>query len=157
MAIYDKARVFIGSSAESLHIAEAIQENFKHTCYCDVWTQGIFKPSSTNLESLCEALQDFDFAIFVFSPDDVTVIRDSAYSTVRDNVLFETGLFIGRIGKGRVFYIAPQGMDIHLPTDLIGFQPERYDSSHPNIIAAIGSACTAIKKQISNLGKASVR
>ena len=31
----------------------------------------------------------------VFSPDDVSVMRDTLSNTVRDNVLFELGLFIG--------------------------------------------------------------
>ena len=153
MTIDDKSRVFIGSSVESLNIAEAIQENLKYSCYCDIWSQGIFKPSSTALDDLIEALDVFDFAIFVFSPDDVTQIRDNTYSTVRDNVLFETALFIGRIGRKRVFYVAPDGMETHLPTDLIGFNPEKYDSKHPNVIAAVGVTCTPIKRQINNLGK----
>lgn len=150
-----KPRVFIGSSTESLWIAEAIQENIKYSCYCEIWTQGTFKPSGTALDSLCAALNHFDFAIFVFSPDDVTKIRDHSYGTVRDNVLFETGLFIGKIGRSRVFYIAPQGMELHLPTDLLGFNPEQYDTKHPNPIAAVGASCAVIKREIMRLGSLS--
>ena len=71
----EKPRVFIGSSAEELSVAEAIAENLKHDCYCDIWSQGLFRPSTTTLDSLLMDLGKFDFAIFVFSANDVTNIK----------------------------------------------------------------------------------
>ncbi|SHJ08693.1 Predicted nucleotide-binding protein containing TIR-like domain-containing protein [Clostridium cavendishii DSM 21758] len=153
MTINNKPRVFIGSAVESINIAKTIQKSLQYSCYCETWAQGIFKPSNTALESLIEALDIFDFAIFVFSPDDISKIRDKAYTIVRDNVLFETGLFIGRIGRRRVFYLAPDRVELHLPTDLFGFNPERYDSTHPNVEAALEIACSSIEEQILILGK----
>lgn len=147
----DKPRVFIGSSAEEIKIVEAIEENLKFDCHCDGWHQGIFEPSTTALESLVLKLGEYDFAIFVFNANDITKIRGSEYNTIRDNVIFETGLFIGKLGREKVFYIAPNDVDVHLPTDLFGFVPERYDETHPNIIASVGSACSTIKRRIKEL------
>ncbi|NOW92380.1 putative nucleotide-binding protein [Clostridium beijerinckii] len=153
MSISNKPKVFIGSSVESLKIAEAIQVNLQYLCHSTNWTQGIFKPSKTALDNLVNSLENFDFAIFVFSPDDITEIKKETHNTIRDNVIFETGLFIGRLGRDRVFYIAPEDIEIHFPSDLIGFFPEKYDINHPNLIASVGTACMPIKEQIESLGR----
>src|SRR5688572_24558739 len=102
-----KPRIFIGSSTEALDIAYAIQENLHDDAVTTVWTQGIFELSSTTLDDLLKALQNFDFGIFVFKPDDITKIRNKNASTVRDNVVFELGLFIGRLGRERVYFVLP--------------------------------------------------
>lgn len=149
----EKYRVFIGSSVEGLEVAHAIQLNFEHTCYVDIWTQGVFEPSSSTLDDLIKALSKYDFAIFVFKPEDVSKIRKEEYATVRDNVIFEMGLFIGKLGKDRTFYITPRGEKFHLPTDLIGFNPASYDPNHPNLEGALGAPCNLILRKMQGLGK----
>jgi len=147
-----KPRVFIGSSTEGLAIADAIQKNLEYYSYVDLWTQGIFEPSSTSLDDLIMALNQYDFAIFVFMPEDVVKMRLEEYAAVRDNVIFETGLFIGRNGKNRTFYIAPRGKKFRLPSDLAGFSAADYDDAHPNLNAALGPACTAILAKMKREG-----
>jgi hypothetical protein len=142
-----KPNIFIGSSVESLSIAYAIQESLDHDANPTVWTQGIFNLNNNALTDLLNALKSFDFAIFVFSPDDITVIRDARHSTTRDNVLFEFGLFMGRLGKDRVFYLVPRDTkDFHLPSDLIGVNPGTYNNSRTdNLIAALGPFCNQVR------------
>jgi hypothetical protein len=141
---------------ESLDIAYAAQENLEHDCEVTVWTQGIFDLSKFTIESLVEALDEFDFALFVFAPDDIAKIRGSEVQTVRDNVIFELGLFVGRIGRERSFIIVPRGADdLRIPTDLLGitpaaFEPNRQDE---NIVAAIGPACNRMRKPIKRLDR----
>jgi len=91
-----KPRVFIGSSKEGVEVARAIQNNLDQDAYCKVWDQGIFGLSTYNLDALIKAVSENDFSIFVFSPRDVTTIRDQQFATVRDNVILELGMFIGR-------------------------------------------------------------
>ena len=146
-----KPRVFIGSSTEGLSIANAIQQNLDHDADCTVWTQGVFSVSSYPVDALVNVVRQNDFSIFVFSPDDLTRIRSNQHVTVRDNVIFETGLFMGRYGKERSFIVAPRGVpDLHIPTDLIGLKLADYDqdavSSNPQ--AGIGAACTCIRTAI---------
>src|ERR1035437_7060562 len=102
-----KAKVFIGSSTESLPIAYAIQENLQFDCNPTVWTQGIFQLSSTVLDDLLNTLSSSDFGVFVFNPDDLLQIKNVSVQSVRDNVIFELGLFIGKLGKEKVFFVVP--------------------------------------------------
>lgn len=149
-----KSRIFIGSSVEGLGIAYAIQQNLLHDAETTVWDQGVFELSGTTIESLTKTLSGSDFGIFVFSPDDTLKIRGSDFPSVRDNVLFEMGLFIGRLGRDRVFFILPEGADIHIPSDLIGVTPGRYDPnrSDGSMQAATGPVSHQIRLQIKALG-----
>ncbi|MCQ2998113.1 nucleotide-binding protein, partial [Pseudomonas syringae] len=119
----------------------------------------MFNLSQTTIESLNNALDESDFAVFVFSPDDLAQIRNSTKNTVRDNVLFEFGLFIGKLGRNRVFFLQPNKGDLHLPSDLLGVTPGKYDSerSDANLQAATGAACHQIAIQIKKLGQISTR
>jgi len=146
-----KPRIFIGSSVESLPIAYAIQENLPHDALCQVWTQGIFELSGNALDNLIKAAGNSDYAIFVFQPDDISRIRNRELRTVRDNVVFEFGLFIGRIGKDKVFFLVPSDVDeLHLPTDLLGIEPGRYEhqENEEDLLAALGPFCNKVRRII---------
>lgn len=151
-----KPRVFIGSSVEGLNVAYAVQQNLLHDAEVTVWDQGIFELSKTTIESLSKALQESDFAVFVFSPDDLIKIRSTTSSAIRDNVLFEFGLFIGRLGRERVYFLTPMTGDLHLPSDLLGITPGKYEESRSDgsMQAATGAACNQIRTQMRALGHA---
>lgn len=142
-------KIFIGSSTERLDIAYLIQENLEFDAQTTVWTQGIFKLSTNVLDQLLKSLIEFDFAIFVFHPDDITQIRDKTFATVRDNLIFELGLFIGKLGKENVFFLVPRSVQsLHLPTDLIGIIPGTYDNKREddNLQASLGPFCNQVRK-----------
>jgi predicted nucleotide-binding protein len=100
-----KPKFFIGSSQEGLDVAYALQYNLDNFAEVTVWDQGVFQLSEYTLQSLCNILEKSDYGIFVFTPDDISKIRDETFKTVRDNVLFELGLCMGRLGKDRTFII----------------------------------------------------
>lgn len=151
-----KPRVFIGSSVEGLNVAYAVQQNLLHDAEVTVWDQGVFALSKTTIESLSKALQESDFAVFVFSPDDLVKIRSTTSSAIRDNVLFEFGLFIGKLGRERVYFLTPMTGDLHLPSDLLGITPGKYEESRSDgsMQAATGAACNQIRTQMRALGYA---
>ncbi len=125
-----KPKVFIGSSIESLGVAYAVQEELEDQAEITVWSQGIFELSKYSLESLIAALHDFDFGIFVFGEDDVVRLRGVEYQCARDNVVFELGLFAGRIGKDRNFLLVPKGSEnFRPPTDLLGLTSATFDAN----------------------------
>ena len=113
----------------------------------------MFVVMNTPLQDLLAASQAFDFAIFVFHPDDEMAIRERKQLTVRDNVLFELGLFMGSIGRERCFFVAPEKRDnFRIPTDLAGVFPASYDSEQSNLDAAVGDACYRILQIIGQIG-----
>lgn len=150
-----KPRIFIGSSVENLDVAYSAQESLEHDLEVTVWSQGIFQPSRYTMDDLVDTVATSDFALFVFAPDDVTSIRDEKKKTVRDNVVFELGLFIGRLGRERCFILVPKDAEeLHLPTDLLGITPLNYEAARAdqNLVAALGPPCQRIRRVVKQLG-----
>jgi CRP/FNR family cyclic AMP-dependent transcriptional regulator len=58
---------------------------------------------------------------------DTSESRGQSYASPRDNVLFELGLFMGRLGPKRVFIVHEADVNLKLPADLagIGVLPHR--------------------------------
>jgi hypothetical protein len=98
--------------------------------------------------------QSVDFSAFVFSPDDIGIMRSNETYVVRDNVIFELGLFIGAIGKERCFIVKPRGVELHLPSDLVGVTSTDYDPnrSDDNFTSSLTYASTQIKREIDKKG-----
>ncbi len=148
-----KPRIFIGSSVESLPVADAVNVNLDHQAEVTIWRNGTFELASNTIDSLEGKAQSVDFSLFIFSPDDIAIIRQQEKVVVRDNVVFELGLFIGALGKERCFILKPRGIDLHLPTDLLGmtladYEPNRSDG---DLASAVNHACVLIKKQMERL------
>ena len=144
-------RLFIGSSIEGLKVARAIQENLEYDAETTIWNQGIFTATKQTLIDLLAQTRKTDFAVFAFTADDQVNIRGNNYSAVRDNLVFELGMFIGHLGLEKCFFVIPRGLaNLHLPTDLIGAMPLDFESnrSDVNLTAALGSACHHIRKKI---------
>jgi hypothetical protein len=154
--VSNKIRLFVGSSLEALEVAKAVQAGLDYDLEVTVWSQGVFNASDTTMGSLVKALGNFDAALFVFSADDKSTIRNNEYSIVRDNVVFEMGLFVGRLGLERVFFLCPRGINLHLPSDFAGVTPLNYEAnrSDRNLVSAVGAACTQLVKQIRSLKSA---
>jgi hypothetical protein len=149
-----KPRLFIASSVESLPIAEAINVNLDYDFEVTIWKGGTFRLSSSTIDDLVKKSSAVDFALFIFTPDDIVLIRDEKKRVVRDNVLFELGLFVGAIGKDRSFIIKPRSVDLHLPTDLLGVNTTDYESdrSDDDLVSATNRPCSLIKQEAKNKG-----
>jgi hypothetical protein len=155
-----RPRLFVGCSDESVEYAYAIQQNLDDDAEVTVWKQGIFELTKTSVESLIKTLDRSDFAVFVFAPNDALRLRQKKYAAVRDNVVFELGLFMGKLGRQRTFIVVPKGNEhLRIPTDLTGvtlgkFDPDRNDK---NLEAALGPFCNVVRGQVRRHGKRAIR
>ena len=148
-----KIQVFIISTAEALPIARAIQNAFAHDPFdVEVWTDDVFLVSYYPLESLEAKLDESDFAIAIATPDDQTTSRGVTQPSARDNVVFELGLFIGRLGRKRSFLLSPCGEDVKLPSDYKGVTTIKYTHSKGKLASALGPATNQMRDIINDLG-----
>jgi CRP/FNR family cyclic AMP-dependent transcriptional regulator len=149
-----KPLLFLGCSVESLAIAQEIQLGLKHdNVEPVVWTDSIFGPSGVPIDALLNTVNESDFAVFVFSPDDKVISRDNEYNAPRDNTVFELGLFMGKLERSRTFIVKEQDADVKIPTDLLGITPITYIyRGSGNLSAAIAPVCTQLRKVINDLG-----
>ena len=157
----DKIRVFVGSSVGGLSHARAVKQNLDYDAWVRLWNQGIFRTGSYPVDDLIAALDDADFGAFIFLPEDILILNRQGESVetkaVRDNVVFELGMFVGRLGRDRVFMIKPRGQELHLPSDLSGVNLSDFNDD-PNLHSALGAATDAIRTRIQQLGpKAAAR
>ena len=144
-----KIRIFIGSSTEALGVARKIKSGLKHDAHVDTWADGIFdEPGKAYIEVLEEILNNYEYGIFVFNPDDKIFSRGKQLSIPRDNVIFEYGMFLGKHTRKKAFFIIPRGVDIKLMTDVLGITCLDYDPENPNIQSAVSDACDQIRDLI---------
>ena len=149
-----KPSLFIGSSSEGIDFARAVRGLLTQDAEVTVWKEGFFRLGSTYIETLVNSLPRFDFAILVFTPDDLVNSREAEVFGPRDNVIFELGLFMGRLGRSRTFILYQADARLKIPTDLSGvtmatYEWPRRDGNHR---AAVGSACDSIREVIRALG-----
>lgn len=96
------ATIFIGSSTEGKPYAQAIADVIQSLDYkVQLWWSKTFRIGDTFIESLIRAAEEVDAAVFVATPDDHRIMRDREDFVTRDNVLFEYGLFSGKLGRSR--------------------------------------------------------
>jgi hypothetical protein len=142
-----KPRIFIGSSTEGLKTATYIKKKLRGKFDCYLWTDNIFKPNESTLERLLKGASLFDFGILVVTKDDYLVTRGKEFKTARDNVIFEFGLFLGRLGPSRSFIIQEGGTK--LPSDLLGTTiPQMKGINSPKNSKSLNSEIKKIKNLI---------
>jgi Predicted nucleotide-binding protein containing TIR-like domain len=125
-----KPFLFIGSSKEGLPVAEFVKKNLSDVAECYIWNDDVFKFNKGFLDTLVKASGFFDFGILIATKDDVTTSRANTFETARDNVIFEFGLFLGRLGPNRTFLLQEEG--VKLPSDLLGVTMPRFDKASLN-------------------------
>jgi len=82
-----------------------------------------------------EYYSDVNFAVVLLSPDDIGCLKsdfpDGSKPRARQNVIFELGFFIGKLGRNRVAALyRGEGTDIpiDIPSDYVGVVFIHYDS-----------------------------
>lgn len=122
-----KRKLFIGSSSESLKIAEQVKTSIDEKCSewleTKLWNEnGIFQLNASTLECLVKKARLYDYGVFIADADDCILKRHRIHRTTRDNVIFELGMFMGSLGLDRAFVIS----SVELPSDMNGVTTIHY-------------------------------
>jgi hypothetical protein len=149
--------VFVGTSTPALSIAKELKRGLSTVANVVVWDTA-FDAGTWLLGGILNRAQQSDFGVFVIREDDTTRIKNTVYRTVRDNVLFEAGVFMGALGPERTILLWPSAREskkLRLPTDLEGllretYTPQRAHESKPDIRSALES----IRKRVASMGPA---
>lgn len=146
--------VFVGSSTESLPIAQEIQTALDHDpMIVRIWTDRVFGASNFPIEDLEQQVKEADFAVLILGPDDQVISRSEETDAPRDNVVFELGMFMGAFTRQRTFFLKPRNLDLKIPTDLLGLIPLEYVADDPkNLSSHLGPACSEIRTRVGKIG-----
>ena len=115
-----KPRIFIGSSKESVKIAEKVKSLLDGEYVCQLWCDNFFDLGQCTYHELLKKSLSFDYAIFIGGKDDY-VRRESDRThkyAARDNVYLEFGLYAGILTYARCFFLIQEGCQI--ASDLLG-------------------------------------
>jgi hypothetical protein len=134
-----RLRIFIGSAAEGLPVARLVKRYLSEWADTVLWNERVFSFNRSYFETLLRSASLYDLGVLVATGDDFTRSRNKPFRSARDNVLFEFGLFLGRLGERKVFFLREEGTK--LPSDLLGI-------SLPNFPASTGSARNKALKNI---------
>jgi len=151
-----RLRVFIASSSEAEAVAKAARlqllQELGESVEVRPWSK-TFELSDTFMESLEKEIEQADFAVLVLTPDDITASRGRRKKAPRDNLVFELGLFMGRLGRKRCYLLRQKGHDLKLPTDLLGVESAAFTPpADGDWKTALGATCARIGESIARLG-----
>ncbi len=147
-----KKRIFIGSSSEELKLAQSaktiLERDFEVTLWNDnVWDTSVFKINNNFLNDLLRASLQFDFGLLIGSTDDLVEYRGDIVLQPRDNVLFELGLFIGRLGLSKCAFVIDK--ELKVLSDISGISLARYEKNDvASFVNAISQVSELFRNQI---------
>ncbi|HNQ68814.1 MAG TPA: nucleotide-binding protein [Bacteroidales bacterium] len=127
-----KKKLFIGSSTEELGLAQVaksiLEKDFNVSIWNEkVWDTSVFKINQNFLSDLLKASLQFDFGILLGTNDDKVLFRGKEVMQPRDNVLFELGLFTGRLGTTKCAFLIDK--EVKLLSDFNGLSLAYFDKS----------------------------
>ncbi len=145
--------IFIGSATESLGVAREIQSSLRFDDYVvRLWTDGVFGASSFPIDDLQQQVRTSDFGVLVLRGEDKTISRGLEVDAPRDNTIFELGLFMGALERHRTFLVSPRGVDIKIPSDLLGLTALQYNPDASDLTSRIAPVCNDLRKIVNRLG-----
>jgi CRP/FNR family transcriptional regulator, cyclic AMP receptor protein len=146
-------RLFIISSSEAKPTAYAVRDGLEHDVFSKVWDDGVFFAGGYPLEALEQEVAQADFAVAIAEPDDIIESRGVKSHTVRDNVLFELGLFMGKLTRHRTILVHPKIKDLKIPSDLHGLTLISYEHGDTSTLKMrLDPVCETIRQLIKMRG-----
>ena len=114
--------IFVASSSEAKEWANtlALLMNKGGWALAKPWFYSTFEAGMPFLVSLIENTRNVQFAVVLYTGDDTTISRNVSTPAPRDNVVFELGYFIARLGPERVVLVCPENVP-KIPSDYAGY------------------------------------
>ena len=149
--------VFVGSSTPALSVAKELDHGLSTIADVVLWNTA-FDAGTWLLGGILNRAQQSDFGVFVIHGDDTATVKGTNYTAVRDNVLFEAGVFMGALGPERTILLWPDGHGsetLRLPTDLEGLLRETYTPGRSHQVKPdVQSALASIRRRVESMGPA---
>ncbi len=119
----EKPKVFIGSSSEGLPLARQAKAVLSSDFNVRVWDEEedgepVFRLNQNFLSELLRASLQFDFGLLIGTADDKVSLRGVDVLEPRDNIVFEIGLFLGRLGIKKCAFLIDK--EIKVLSDFAG-------------------------------------
>lgn len=147
-----KPRVFIASASESEEVVNEIKRQLEESGTADVipwFQQGVFESGDFILDALLDRSKCYDFAVIVYEGIDRSTSRGVFKMSARDNVVFELGMFLERLGKRRTIVVVNKTADLKMPEDISGWLTTTYRKSQQKSLAdSLKPACEQIIARI---------
>lgn len=149
-------RLLVLSTEESLRLAQQVRETLARHVSCAIWEDSrVFPLSRTAIECLVTAAKTYDAVVIVAVADDIVRIREQLLHQMRDNLIFEMGLFTGALGRENVYCILDRSIadSTRIPTDLAGFMFADFDarkiaSDHSNLEQVLQGAVARVTENL---------
>lgn len=157
--------VIIFSSSKALKIAEGILQNLekdKDTLIAHLWRKDFFGDNkATPIWTFFKKLFCYDFAILVMADDEIIKDDKSTGGTTfipKDNVIFELGAVMARLGPQKTFIVAPNEPKVRMPGYFDDVKPLilEYDNKSAregDYATATSAACLQIKQKMGVIDK----
>lgn len=150
--VNSKPLVFIGAASEQDSLAAALETGLgaRGLVIARRWDHVVKVENSgqTTIEALTSAVRAYDFGAFILAKDDIIVMKGREIGTARANVVFEAGLFIGRLGREHVFLFGPDNFEADSLSDIGGVALKRWNTNDASPNSAISAAATACRDEI---------
>lgn len=132
----NEKKLFIASSSMYLNYALALKDSLNEALKalslnvrCALWKDpDVFLPGHSVWDTLVNL--NPAYALALVTPDDTAKIKAKDYVMARDNVIFEYGLFVGKLGRDKTFFVTPDNEpNLRTMSDLLGVVTIEYQFS----------------------------
>lgn len=130
--IRKRPTVFIGSSSKNIAFAKSFRDQLAAEFQVQVWDEDqVFRLGAATIEQLEQHVSFYEFGVFFMLPDDRLLRGEREFPVPRDNVVFEAGLFTGKLTRNRTIIITVAENFVTLPSDLNGLTTLRFSLDDP--------------------------
>lgn len=146
-----KPKIFISSSAKGMEFVNALTEKLSKAADPIVWSANELSLSGNIIEKLNEYIEESNYGVFFIAPDELSENNDGHINIVKENILFELGLWLGKKGKDSMVIVAPDNIKNNIFPSDIKILKNKYYSVNKNDLnkkGAVESTFDIINKEI---------